>query len=202
MIRGIFFFAAFAVLLWSGVAPTDRHTWFLEVFPVLIGVPVFFYFQKKYKVTLLLTCLLCVHAMILCVGGKYTYAQVPFGFYLRDLFGMARNNYDRIGHFAQGFVPALIFREWLIRKGLVTKKLFLFLVVTSFCLSFSAIYEFIEWGVALASGSASDAFLGTQGDPWDTQWDMFTAFIASMLSQILLGKWHEKQIQKLKQEHS
>lgn len=183
------------VLIWSGIAPKDRFTWFLEVVPVLIGLPILIFLSRRgVPVTPLLLGLLVFHALILAVGGKYTYAEVPLGFWMAEVFGFARNHYDRIGHFAQGFVPAILFREILLRKKRIRRGGFLFLVVTSFCLSFSAIYEFIEWFAALTTGTAAEAFLGTQGDPWDTQWDMFLAFIGSMTSQILLSRLHDRQI--------
>ncbi len=187
-----------AVLIWSGIAPKDRLTWFLEVAPVLVGLPVAIFIDRKYKITALLFVLLCIHAVILCVGGKYTYAEVPFGFYVQDWFGFTRNHYDRLGHFAQGFVPALLFREWLIRKNAIASNALRTLVAISFCLSFSAIYEFIEWGTALLTGSAADAFLGTQGDVWDTQWDMFLALLGAVAAHACLSRVHDRQISRLR----
>lgn len=183
------------VLTWSGVAPKDRFTWFLEVAPVFIGLPILlFLYQRGSRVTSLLLILLGIHACILALGGKYTYAEVPLGFWMQGFFGFARNHYDRIGHFAQGFIPAILFREWLLRSNSMRRGPLLFLVVCSFCLSFSAIYEFIEWFTAISTGEASEAFLGTQGDPWDTQWDMFLALNGSWISQLLLGRIHSAQL--------
>lgn len=187
-----------AVLTWSGIEPKNRFTWFLEVAPVLIGLPgLLFLHWRGFALTPILLILLGIHACILMVGGKYTYAEVPAGFWVSDALGLARNHYDRLGHFAQGFVPALLFREWLIRSQKFQAGALLFAVSCSFCLSFSAIYEFIEWGTAVATGEAAEAFLGTQGDPWDTQWDMFLALIGSVISQVMLAKIHSRQLVKL-----
>lgn len=183
------------VLIWSGIDPKDRFTWFLEVAPVLIGLPILLFLSRRgVPVTPLLLGLLGLHAVILMVGGRYTYAEVPLGFWMQEWFGFARNHYDRIGHFAQGFVPAILFREVLLRKKAIRSPVLLFVVVSSFCLSFSAIYEFIEWFTALATGEAAEAFLGTQGDPWDTQWDMFLALSGSLFSQIILSGIHGRQM--------
>lgn len=186
------------VLVWSGLAPKDRFTWFLEVAPVLIGLPVALLIDKRHGLSTLLFALMCFHAVILCVGGKYTYAEVPIGFYFQELFHTARNHYDRVGHFAQGFVPAIILREWLIRKKAIAKKSFLPVIVVSMCLAFSACYEFIEWFTALATGEGADAFLGTQGDIWDTQWDMFMALIGSSTALLTLSRIHDRQLATLK----
>lgn len=197
VIRYSFLILVALVLVWSGISPKDRFTWFLEVAPVLIGIPLALFIDRRFKITTLLFCLLCVHAVILCVGGRYTYAEVPVGFYVQELFGFARNHYDRLGHFAQGFVPALLFREWLIRTKVLSSKRWLFIVVSSLCLSFSAVYEFIEWFTALATGENATAFLGTQGDVWDTQWDMFLALIGSVAAQVFLSRWQDSQIARL-----
>ncbi len=197
MLRYVFLLLAIATLIWSGISPKDRLTWFLEVAPVLIGMPIALWLDRKGKLTGLLFILLCIHAVILCIGGRYTYAEVPIGFYVQELFGFARNHYDRLGHLAQGFVPAIIFREWLIRAKVVNSKKALPVIVCALCLSFSAIYEFIEWFTALVSDEGAEAFLGTQGDVWDTQWDMFLALVGSILAQVFLSRVHDRQLQRL-----
>jgi putative membrane protein len=186
--------AGLVVLAWSAVRPHDYFTWLLEVAPILIGVPVLVATRRRFPLTPLVYRLLFVHAVILMIGGHYTYAEVPFGFWLKDAFGFARNHYDRIGHFAQGFVPAILAREILLRRGVVRAGGWLFFLVTTVCLAFSALYELIEWWTALLTGSAATAFLGTQGDPWDTQWDMFLALVGALSSQALLGRIHDRQL--------
>ena len=187
--------AAAAVLLaWSAVRPHDYFTWLLEVAPILIGVPVLVATYGRFPLTPLLYRLLFVHAVILMVGGHYTYAEVPLGFWMQRAFGFARNHYDRIGHFAQGFVPAILAREILLRRAVVPGRGWLFFLVTCVCLAFSAFYELIEWWTAEATGAAATAFLGTQGDPWDTQWDMFFALTGALVSQLLLGRAHDRQL--------
>lgn len=185
-----------AVLLWSGISPKDRFTWFMEVFPVLIAVPILLVTRQRFQFTPLVYTLIAIHSCILMVGGKYTYAEVPFGFWMERTFGFARNHYDRIGHFAQGFVPALVAREILIRNSPLKGSRWLPFLVVCFCLAFSAFYEFIEWWTALAKGASADAFLGTQGDPWDTQWDMFFAFIGSITGLVLLSRLHDRQLRE------
>jgi putative membrane protein len=185
-----------AVLLWSGIAPADRFTWVMEVFPVLIAVPVLLATYKRFRFTPLVYTLIAIHASILMLGGKYTYAEVPLGFWMERVFGFTRNNYDRIGHFAQGFVPALVAREILSRNSPLKGSRWLPFLVICFCLAFSAFYEFIEWWTALAKGASADAFLGTQGDPWDTQWDMFYAFIGAITGLVLLSRVHERQLRE------
>jgi putative membrane protein len=189
--------AGVVILALTAIRPHDTFTWFLEVAPVLIGVPLLVATRRGFPLTPLLYRLLFVHAVILMVGGHYTYAEVPLGFWMRDVFGFARNHYDRIGHFAQGFVPAILAREILIRRGVVPRRGWLFFLVTCVCLAFSAFYELIEWWTALLTGSAATAFLGTQGDPWDTQWDMFLAFVGALSAQLLLGRIHDRQIADL-----
>jgi putative membrane protein len=178
----------------SAVGAHDRFTWFLEVTPILIGVPVLVATYRRFPLTPLAYRLIFVHALILMVGGHYTYAEVPLGFWMKDLFGFARNHYDRIGHFAQGFVPAILAREILLRKTPLRSRGWIFFLVTCVCLAISACYEFIEWGTAVATGSKAGAFLGTQGDPWDTQWDMLWALIGSVTSQLILRRHHERQL--------
>ncbi len=165
------------LLILSGIGPKDRFTWFLEAAPILVGVPVLVATYRRFPLTALAYRLIFVHALILMVGGHYTYAEVPLGYWMKDFFGFARNHYDRIGHFAQGFVPAILVREVLLRKTPLRSRGWLFFLTTSVCLAISACYEFVEWGTAVATGSKADAFLGTQGDPWDTQWDMLLALI-------------------------
>lgn len=186
-----------AAFTWSAIRPHDYFTWFLEVVPALIALPILFFTYKKFPLTPLLYCLILFHAIILMVGGHYTYAEVPLFNWLRDTFDLSRNYYDRVGHFVQGFVPAMVAREILVRKQIVRSKGWLFFIVSCICLSISAVYEFIEWWVAVASGTAAEAFLGTQGDVWDTQWDMFLALIGSVLAQVLLAKLHDKQLVQL-----
>ena len=186
------------IFIWSAIHPYDYFTWFLEISPVIIALPILICSYKKFPLTRLLYILILIHAIILMVGGHYTYAEVPVFNWLRDTFDLSRNYYDRVGHFAQGFVPAMIAREILLRKNIVKKSGWLFFIVCCICLAISACYEFIEWWVAVASGEGADAFLGTQGDVWDTQWDMFIALIGSILAQILLSNRHDKQLFNLK----
>ncbi|HEY7598299.1 MAG TPA: DUF2238 domain-containing protein [Candidatus Limnocylindrales bacterium] len=183
-----------AVLVWSGIAPHDRVTWWLEVAPVVAGVPLLVATRRRFPLTGLLYGLLAVHAVILLVGGHYTYARVPAFDWLRDGLGLGRNHYDRVGHFAQGFVPALLAREVLLRTSPLRRGGWLFFLVTCVALAFSAFYELVEWWAALAGGAAADAFLGTQGDVWDSQWDMFLALLGALGSQALLGRLHDRQL--------
>jgi putative membrane protein len=186
-----------AVLVWSGIEPHDRFTWLLEVAPVLIGLPIVIATRRRFPLTPLLYLLLTIHAVILMVGGRYTYAEVPAGFWVRDWLGLERNHYDRLGHFAQGFVPAILAREILSRRSPLRGSRWLGFVVVSICLAFSAFYELIEWWTAAASGEAAESFLGTQGDPWDTQWDMFLALIGAISSLVLLRRLHNRQLASL-----
>jgi putative membrane protein len=183
-----------AALVVSGLAPKDRFNWVMEIFPILIAVPVLIATRRRFPLTPLAYRLIFVHSLILMLGGHYTYAEVPLGFWMQKAFGFARNHYDRIGHFAQGFVPAILAREVLRRKTPLESGGWLFFLVTSVCLAISACYEFIEWGTAVATGAKADAFLGTQGDPWDTQWDMFLALIGALVSQALLTRLHEREL--------
>ena len=189
--------AVLLLLGWSAVGPHDRFTWFLEVAPVLIGAPILLGTYSRFALTPLVYTLLALHAAVLIVGGHYTYAEVPLGFWAQDAFDLARNHYDRIGHLAQGFVPAILARELLLRLTPLQAGKWLFFLVLSVCLAFSAFYELIEWWVAAATGSAAEAFLGTQGDPWDTQWDMFLALIGATTAQLLLGRLHDRQLARL-----
>jgi len=153
--------------------------------------------RKRFPLTPLLLVLLTLHAIILMVGGHYTYAEVPLGFWMRDLLHTTRNDYDRIGHFAQGFVPAIVAREVLIRRKVVRGRGWLYFIIVAICLAISAAYELLEWRVSIATGSKGDAFLGTQGDVWDTQEDMATALVAALIAPLLLGRWHDRQIASL-----
>lgn len=184
-------------LLVSGIAPYDRTTWWLEVFPVLIGAPLLLLTARRFPLTPLTYGLLAVHALILTVGGHYTYARVPLGFWVQDLLGLARNHYDRLGHLAQGFIPAIFVREILLRTSPLRPGRWLFALVTATCLAISAFYELFEWWAALAGGHAADAFLGTQGDVWDTQWDMSSALVGAVLAQLMLGRTHDRNLAKL-----
>ena len=185
------------VVAWSGIGPKDRFTWILEVGPIFIGVPILVATRRTFPLTPLLYVLLFVHAVILAVGGRYTYAEVPVGFWVKDALGLARNHYDRLGHFAQGFVPAILAREILLRKTPLRRGGWLFFLVTCVCLGFSAFYELIEWWTALSTGEASTAFLGTQGDVWDTQWDMFLALLGALSAQLVLARAHDRQLARL-----
>jgi putative membrane protein len=181
-------------LAWSGIGPYDRLTWFLEVVPVLIAIPLLLLTAHRMPLTPLVYALIALHALILMYGGHYTYALTPLGDWLRDVFGFSRNHYDRIGHLMQGFGPAIIARELLLRTSPLRPGKWLFALVTLSILGVSAIYEFTEWWAALAGGDAAGAFLGTQGDVWDTQWDMFLAGCGAMASQWLLGRMHDRQL--------
>ena len=185
-------------LAWSGINPTDRFTWFLEVAPVFIGIPLLILTYQAFPLTPLTYRLLTIHAIILVVGGHYTYAEVPLGYWAQDMFEFSRNHYDRIGHVAQGFIPAILTREILLRCSPLTPGKWTFFIVTSICLAFSALYELFEWGTAQLTGEAATAFLGTQGDDWDTQWDMFLALLGAITSQLLLGNLHDKHLAGMK----
>ncbi|MCB1640982.1 MAG: DUF2238 domain-containing protein [Xanthomonadales bacterium] len=183
-----------AALLWSGWAPADRLTWLLEIIWVLVGVPILLFTRRRAPLTRLLYWLIAAHCLILIVGGRYTYAQVPLGFWFQDAFDLARNHYDRLGHFAQGFVPAVLARELLLRNTPLRPGGWLFYLVTCSALAFSAFFEMIEWWSALIWGGAADAFLATQGDPWDTQWDMFTCLLGAIASLLLWSRLHDRQL--------
>ncbi len=191
------FIATIGLLLFSGWKPYDRSTWLMEVFPVLVALPLLWITYEKFPLTSLLYVLLFAHAVVLMIGGAYTYARVPLGFQLQDLLHLSRNPYDKIGHFFQGFVPALVVREILVRGHYVKGRRMLGFLVVCVVLAISATYEFIEWGAALALGQGADEFLGTQGDPWDTQSDMFFAFIGASVSLVMLSALHDRQLQQL-----
>lgn len=186
-----------AVLAWSGWQPKDLFTWFLEVAPVLIGLPLLALTFSRFPLTLLAYVLLAAHAVILMVGGHYTYAEMPLFNWLRDALELSRNHYDRVGHVAQGFIPAIVAREILLRCSPLRSGKWLFFLTTCVCLAISALYEFIEWWVALASGDEAVAFLATQGDVWDTQWDMFLALCGALASQLLFARLHDRQLENL-----
>jgi putative membrane protein len=181
-------------LVVSRIGALEPGTWVLEVFPIFIAVPVLIATSRRFPLTPLAYRLIFVHALILMIGGHYTYAKVPLGFWAERVFHLARNNYDRVGHFAQGFVPAIITREILLRTSPLRRGKWLAFLVTCVCLSVSACYEFIEWGAAVMGGSSADAFLGTQGDVWDTQWDMLTALIGAIVAQLLLSRVHDREL--------
>lgn len=189
--------ATLALLLWSGIHPFDRLTWLLEVAPVLLALPLLAATARRFPLTRLLYWLVFVHAAILIVGGRYTYAQVPLGFWVSDLLELSRNHYDRLGHFAQGFVPAIAAREILLRRSPLGRGGWLFFLTTCVCLAVSALYELVEWWAALAGGEEAAAFLGTQGDVWDTQWDMFLALLGALSAQLLFGRLHDRQLDRL-----
>lgn len=193
----ILFGAALAVLVISGIGPADRLTWVLETLPIMVGLPVLIWTRRSFPLTPLLYRLLFLHALILAVGGHYTYAQVPLGFWVQDLFHLARNHYDRLGHLAQGFVPAILVRELLLRTSPLAGSRWLPVLTVSVCLAFSALYELIEWWGALILGAGADAFLGTQGDPWDTQWDMCLALVGALAALATLSRLHDRQLGRL-----
>ena len=187
------------VLVWSAIDPKDQFTWFLEVFPALIGFVLIVLTYKKFPLTPLLYTLILIHMIILMVGGHYTYAEVPLFDWIKEVFHQSRNNYDKVGHLAQGFIPAILARELLIRKHVVTaSRAWLNYIVLSIILAFSAFYELIEWWVAVATGDDAEAFLGTQGYVWDTQSDMMYALIGGIAALTLLSRLHDKQIKKIR----
>ncbi len=186
-----------AVLVWSWIGAYDPGVWVMEVLPVFIAVPVLAFTRARFPLTPLVYGLILVHAIILMVGGHYTYARVPLGFWLQEWFDFSRNHYDRIGHLAQGFIPAMVAREILLRQTPLQPGGWLFTLVTSVALAISAIYEFIEWWTALALGAGADEFLATQGDPFDTQADMLMATLGAALAQVLLARWHDRQVAAL-----
>ena len=189
-------FIFFIILIWSAIEPVDYFTWFLEVFPALIGFIILAATYRNFKLTALAYGLILIHCIILMVGGHYTYAKVPLFDWIRDYFELSRNNYDKVGHLAQGFIPAVIAREIFIRKSVIRQKGWLNFLVVCFCLAFSAFYELIEWWVAALTGESAEAFLGTQGYVWDTQSDMALALLGSILALLFLSKIHDHQLEK------
>ncbi|OMH39086.1 DUF2238 domain-containing protein [Motiliproteus sp. MSK22-1] len=190
------------VLVWSAIEPKDQFTWFLEVLPALIGAGVLLITRKSFPLTPMVYLLILIHCVILMVGGHYTYAEVPLFDWIRDSFDLQRNNYDKVGHLAQGFIPAMIARELLIRKQVISTSAWRNFLTVCFCLAFSAFYELIEWWVAIASGESAEAFLGTQGYVWDTQSDMGLALLGAIMALALLGRAHDRQIYQLKTDNS
>jgi len=189
----------FIVLIWSAIHPADQFTWFLEVFPALIGFVLIVSTYKVFPLTPLLYTLIFIHMIILMVGGHYTYAEVPLFDWIKEVLGQSRNNYDKVGHFAQGFMPAILAREILLRKNVVKhSKIWLNYIILSIVLAFSAFYELVEWWVALATGEGAEAFLGTQGYIWDTQSDMMYALIGAITALLLLSRFHDKQLKNVK----
>jgi len=188
------------LLAWSGFRPYDRATWVMEVFPIFVAVPALWATYRRFPLTSLLYVCIFLHALVLILGGAYTYARVPLGFQIAEVLDLHRNPYDKIGHFFQGFVPALIAREILVRGEYVRGRKMLAFVVVCMVLAISATYEFIEWGAALSLGEGADEFLGTQGDPWDTQSDMFSALAGAIASLLLLSRYHDRQIHRLKNQ--
>ena len=196
MMRATWIGVFVAVLVWSGIGPHDYPTWALEVAPAVIGGIVLWYTRASFPLTPLVYVLVLLHCIILIVGGHYTYAEVPIGEWIAEQFGQSRNNYDKLGHFAQGFVPAVVAREILVRKNVVPSARWRDFFIVSFCLGFSAFYELIEWWVALLSEEAADAFLGTQGYIWDTQSDMAWALFGAVLALVSLSTWHDAQMRR------
>jgi putative membrane protein len=194
---GILLSATLVCLALSRIGAAEPGTWVLEVFPIFLALPLLVATAKRFPLTPLAYRLLFVHALILMIGGHYTYAKVPLGFWVQDALHLGRNHYDRLGHFAQGFVPAIVAREVLLRRSPLRPGKWLFFLVTCVCLAISASYELIEWLAAILGGSSADAFLGTQGDVWDTQWDMFTALVGALSALVLLSRVHDRQLQRL-----
>jgi putative membrane protein len=189
--------ASFLVILaWSVIRPKDLFTWFLESFPAMLGAVILFATYRRFELTTLVYVLIWLHAIILVVGGHYTYAEVPLGDWVRDALHLSRNHYDRLGHFAQGFVPAMIAREFLLRRSPLGPGKLLAYIVVSICLAISAAYELLEFGVSVLTGSAGDAFLGTQGDVWDTQKDMLMALVGSISALLTLSRLHDRQLER------
>ncbi len=190
----------FVTLIWSGIGPKDYLTWVLEVAPAVIGFFILLATRNRFPLTCLTYTLILFHCIILMVGGHYTYAEVPLFDWLRDWFDLERNNYDKVGHFVQGFVPAIVAREILVRKKVVSGKGWLAFIIASVCLAISAFYELIEWWVAIMSGESAEAFLGTQGYIWDTQSDMMYALIGAIMALLLLSRWHDKELNRYEEQ--
>lgn len=197
LFHGVLLSIVIVVLIISGIGPADRLTWVLEVLPIVIAIPVLAFTYRSFLLTDLTYTLITIHAAILCLGAHYTYAEVPLGFWVADWFDLGRNHYDRLGHLAQGFIPAIIAREILLRKTPLQPGGWLSVLCVSFCLAFSAFYEMLEWWAAVILDQGAEAFLGTQGDPWDTQWDMFLAMCGAIVALALLSKIHSRQMQQL-----
>ncbi len=196
--QGIWLTLFCTVLIWSAIWPKDYYTWLLEVLPAVIGLVILVLTRQGFPLTPLVYILILIHCIILMVGGHYTYAEVPAGDWVSNFFGWQRNNYDKLGHLAQGFVPAIIAREIFIRKEVVNGKWWRNFLICCFCLAFSALYELLEWWTALLSGAGAEAFLGTQGYQWDTQSDMLLALLGAILALITLSRLHDRQLEKFK----
>jgi putative membrane protein len=194
----IFLLLFFTVFIWSAIKPHDYFTWFLEVLPAILALFVLAFTYRRFKLTTLVYSLILIHCIILMIGGHYTYAQVPFFDFIKEVFNQDRNNYDKLGHFAQGFIPAIIAREIIIRKNIINFEAWRNFFILCFCLGFSAFYELVEWWVAILSNDSADDFLGTQGYIWDTQSDMAWALFGAIFALIVLRKYHTKQLQNIK----
>lgn len=192
----------FSVLIWSGIAPKDSFTWFLEIAPALLGLIALLMTRTRFPLTPLCYSLILIHSIILMVGGHYTYAEVPLFDRIAEVFNHTRNNYDKVAHFAQGFIPAIIAREILIRKNIISINTWRNFFIVCFCLAFSAFYELIEWWVALLSGEDAESFLGTQGYIWDTQSDMGLALTGAIVALIVLAKHHDTQLDTQNDQHA
>jgi putative membrane protein len=197
-----YLFLIILLLLLTAIKPYDRDTWLMEVAPVIIAIPALLLTYRILPLTTLLYTLIFLHATVLIVGGAYTYARVPLGFWMQDMFSFSRNHYDRIGHFFQGFVPAPIAREILLKKGYISNGRMLGFLCICVAMAISAWYELIEWVAALILGQAADEFLGTQGDPWDTQWDMFMCFIGSVTAILTMSRFQDRQMERMDRTNS
>jgi putative membrane protein len=193
----IFLLLFFTVFIWSAIKPHDYFTWFLEVLPAILALFVLAFTYRRFKLTTLVYSLILIHCIILMIGGHYTYAQVPFFDFIKEVFNQDRNNYDKLGHFAQGFIPAIIAREIIIRKNIINFEAWRNFFILCFCLGFSAFYELVEWWVAIFASDAADDFLGTQGYIWDTQSDMAWALFGAAIALIILRKYHDKQLKNI-----
>jgi putative membrane protein len=195
-------FSVSIVFIWSAINPKEYFTWLLEVAPVIIAFAMLAYTYRRFPLTDLTYTLIAIHAVILCVGGHYTYAEVPLFDWIRDAFDHSRNNYDKVGHFAQGFVPAIVVREIFLRHRVVSSRRWMNFLIVCVCLAFSAAYEFIEWFVAVGTGEAAEAFLGTQGYVWDTQSDMLYAAIGAIAALTILSRFHDAQLRRMGVAHT
>lgn len=193
----IYLLSFFIVFIWSVINPKDLFTWFLEVFPAIIGLFILFITYKKFQFTNMVYFLILLHSIILMIGGHYTYAEVPFFDYIKEVFNQDRNNYDKVGHIVQGFIPAMIAREIIIRKNIININVWRNFFIICFCLALSAFYELVEWWVAIFTNEAANDFLGTQGYLWDTQSDMAWALFGSILALLLLSKYHDIALKKI-----
>lgn len=193
----IYLLSFFIVFIWSVINPKDLFTWFLEVFPAIIGLFILFITYKKFQFTNMVYFLILLHSIILMIGGHYTYAEVPFFDYIKEVFNQDRNNYDKVGHIVQGFIPAMIAREIIIRKNIININVWRNFFIICFCLALSAFYELVEWWVAIFTNEAANDFLGTQGYLWDTQSDMVWALFGSILALLLLSKYHDLALKKI-----